>query len=66
MQITLTTPRMYPLRSEKSRGLNLAAPLRLLTWALKTDPAPLRCARITRPISGFQYLENGKYAHFIL
>lgn len=66
MQITLTTPRMYPLRSEKSSGLNLAAPLRLLTWALKTDPAPLRCARITRPIFGFQYLQFERYKHIIL
>ena len=49
-QHTLTTPLMYPFRSEKSMDRNLGAPFRCLLWLLKTEPAPLRWALMTRHI----------------
>lgn len=42
---------MKPCLSEKSRDRSFGAPFLLLVWDRKTDPAPLRCARITRPMA---------------
>lgn len=42
---------MNPCLSEKSRDRSFGAPFLLLVWDRKTDPAPLRCARITRPMA---------------
>jgi len=52
---------MNPCLSEKSRDRSFGAPFLLLVWDRKTDPAPLRCARITRPMA-----QNLKRNHSIM
>lgn len=50
-KLTLTTPFKYPERSAKSNGRSFGDPLRFFVCDRKIDPAPLRWALITRPMS---------------
>merc|ERR1712179_874091 len=49
--MSLMTPLMYPCLSEKSTALRAGLPFLCFVCEVKMDPAPLRWALITRPIS---------------
>merc|ERR1719481_1692537 len=51
--MSLTTPLINPCLSAKSIDRYLAGPLRVRVRALKIPPAPLRQARMIRPISNY-------------